>query len=426
MKAHNKATLVTFLLCILAFGGLFALKYFHVEIRRAPHTFICDRAVAERLDRLVTEYKDSLGATSIFVYDVSADSILYEFNADQALTPASCQKIITTFAAYDHLAEYNNAFADSLMTVGEVDSAGVLNGALFLRGSYDPMLRDFTDFAQALKAKGIKSVKGDLICQLRVHERYENADIPHDSLPVLYKGAPEVAADMRRCLRAVDISVSGRDTFLKPEDALPFALNDTTQAGKPLAQLVHSEIHTLDEIMTHLMQHSDNRSAEAIFFCMSASTGQGKVGNEFGATIIKRSLKKFFPDLTDHQCHVVDGSGLSYSNKTSSHVLVDLLRVAHNYGLLGHFLVNEAMPKSGSTGTLSHRMRNTPAEGNIRAKTGTLPNFPASSLAGYCQSARGHLLAFSIISNGPKNQRGAKYIQRAKHFEDLFCIEMCR
>jgi D-alanyl-D-alanine carboxypeptidase/D-alanyl-D-alanine-endopeptidase (penicillin-binding protein 4) len=53
---------------------------------------------------------------------------------------------------------------------------------------------------------------------------------------------------------------------------------------------------------------------------------------------------------------------------------------------------------AGETGTLSERMRNTGAQGRCQAKTGTLTG--VSNLAGYCQAADGHLLAFAIFNDG--------------------------
>lgn len=425
MQSHTKYTIWTFVLTVAAFTALFLCKLFLPSMKVKRPDYSCDQVVAERLQRLVQHNLDSLGNASIYVYDMTADSVLFAHDADKALTPASCQKIITTFAAYDHLSEYNNAFADSLMAVGEITPAGYLKGHLFLRGSYDPLLKDFSSFAKALKAKGIKIVYGDLVCQLRVHQKFENRDIPHESLPVLYKGADEVAMDLRNQLAKLGIYVTGRTMFLNYDSKLPFNLDAKLPDGTPKTKLLHAEGHSLEEIMGHLMQNSDNRSAEAVFCCLGASNTTGHSGGS-GADICRNSLKKFFPGLTDKQCHIEDGSGLSYDNKVTARVLVDLLRVSHNYGLLGHFLVDEAMPKSGASGTLKGRMKGTPAEGNICAKTGTLPQFPASSLAGYCQSTRGHLLAFAIISNGPKSRAGNAYIHRAKIFENEFCIEMCR
>lgn len=480
MKPHTKSGLWAFFLTILAFGALFGYKYYTATVKILPTPdYSCDKSVARRLQLLTEHYRDSLGQTSIYVWDITADSLLYADNADLALTPASCQKIITTFAAYDHLAEYNNAFTDSLLLVGKIDRHGNARGHLVYKGSYDPLRYDFEDFAKALKKKGIKTIYGDLVCQLHVQQKYENEDIPHDSLPVLYKGADEVAADLRSQLAKVGVYVTGKTMFINPGAKLPespvaskdndeddapavakadSSSQDTTRNGKRQAQkdtaerakadsdsaaeqevedlipsqladgtlLLCSDGHTLEEIMTHLMQHSDNRSAEAVLFCLSQSSGTAKKNEDLGVAIIRQSLQKFFPNLTEKQCHIADGSGLSYDNKCTSHLLVDLLRVSHNYGLLGNFLVNEAMPKSGATGTLRSRMKGTPAEGNVCAKTGTLPQFPASSLAGYCQSTRGHLLAFCIISNGPKSRAGNDYIRCAKRFENEFCIEMCR
>jgi D-alanyl-D-alanine carboxypeptidase/D-alanyl-D-alanine-endopeptidase (penicillin-binding protein 4) len=56
-----------------------------------------------------------------------------------------------------------------------------------------------------------------------------------------------------------------------------------------------------------------------------------------------------------------------------------------------------ALPIAGVDGTLRNRMRGTPAENNLRAKTGSLSS--AASLSGYVTSAAGERLVFSIIVN---------------------------
>jgi D-alanyl-D-alanine carboxypeptidase/D-alanyl-D-alanine-endopeptidase (penicillin-binding protein 4) len=53
---------------------------------------------------------------------------------------------------------------------------------------------------------------------------------------------------------------------------------------------------------------------------------------------------------------------------------------------------------AGRTGTLETRMRHTAAAGRCEGKTGSL--IGVSNLAGYCQSADGHLLAFAIFDDG--------------------------
>jgi D-alanyl-D-alanine carboxypeptidase len=69
-------------------------------------------------------------------------------------------------------------------------------------------------------------------------------------------------------------------------------------------------------------------------------------------------------------------------------------------------------------GLLKKRMKDTPAQINIHAKTGTLTGI--SSLAGYAIAANNHILAFSIINQGVmKNEQG-------RNFQDKVCAALCK
>ena len=57
----------------------------------------------------------------------------------------------------------------------------------------------------------------------------------------------------------------------------------------------------------------------------------------------------------------------------------------------------DALPIAGVDGTLRTRMKNTAAENNLRAKTGSLSS--AASLGGYVTTSAGEKLAFSIMVN---------------------------
>ena len=56
-----------------------------------------------------------------------------------------------------------------------------------------------------------------------------------------------------------------------------------------------------------------------------------------------------------------------------------------------------ALPIAGVDGSLAARMKGTAAEGNLRAKTGTMSNI--RSLAGYVTARNGEHLAFVILIN---------------------------
>ena len=57
----------------------------------------------------------------------------------------------------------------------------------------------------------------------------------------------------------------------------------------------------------------------------------------------------------------------------------------------------DALPIAGVDGTIARRMRDSPAQGNVRAKTGTLDL--ARSLSGYVTTADGRLLLLSALCN---------------------------
>ena len=92
---------------------------------------------------------------------------------------------------------------------------------------------------------------------------------------------------------------------------------------------------------------------------------------------------------------MVDGSGLSRHNLITANATVQLYEYMsrHRYAL--YFF--DALPIGGVDGTLKNRFKGTPAEKNVRAKTGTI-NYVAT-LSGYVTSAAGERFVFSVLVN---------------------------
>jgi D-alanyl-D-alanine carboxypeptidase/D-alanyl-D-alanine-endopeptidase (penicillin-binding protein 4) len=90
-----------------------------------------------------------------------------------------------------------------------------------------------------------------------------------------------------------------------------------------------------------------------------------------------------------------DGSGLSRNDMITAEATVQLLTFMNKHRYADVF--RDSMPIAGVDGTLRNRLKGTPAEKNLRAKTGSLSS--AVSLAGYVTTAAGEKLAFAIMVN---------------------------
>ena len=108
-----------------------------------------------------------------------------------------------------------------------------------------------------------------------------------------------------------------------------------------------------------------------------------------------------------------DGSGLSRRNLITPRATVTLLRWAAQQPWAAVY--TDSMPIAGQDGTLTERMKGSPAALRIRAKTGTLGN--VNALSGYAETAHGTKLVFSIFGNHHNLRRGTRVL-------DEICIAM--
>jgi D-alanyl-D-alanine carboxypeptidase/D-alanyl-D-alanine-endopeptidase (penicillin-binding protein 4) len=90
-----------------------------------------------------------------------------------------------------------------------------------------------------------------------------------------------------------------------------------------------------------------------------------------------------------------DGSGLSRYNLVAPELLIGVLEHMRRSPNFQTFY--DALPVAGVDGTLASRMRGTPLQGNVHAKTGTVSN--VRSLSGYLTTAAGEPMVFSMIVN---------------------------
>ncbi len=122
-----------------------------------------------------------------------------------------------------------------------------------------------------------------------------------------------------------------------------------------------------------------------------------------GSQAVKTALNKL--GISPSSYRLADGSGLSRKNAATPRFFVELLRVM--YFSPNHDLFYTSLPVAGISGTLRNRMRQTPAQGTVHAKTGTLNGVRA--LSGYINHPLYGPLAFSILANSP-SQSGSTLV----------------
>ncbi len=148
----------------------------------------------------------------------------------------------------------------------------------------------------------------------------------------------------------------------------------------------------LREILPAIMKPSQNQIAE-IFLRTIGLEGTGVGTADSGRRVIERQFADW--KIPSDGFVVRDGSGLSRSDLISPETIIGILD--HMRRSANFQLFYSALPIAGVDGTISTRMRNTPAQGNLHAKTGTLQM--VRSLSGYVTTADKRLLEFSILCN---------------------------
>jgi D-alanyl-D-alanine carboxypeptidase/D-alanyl-D-alanine-endopeptidase (penicillin-binding protein 4) len=284
-----------------------------------------------------------------------------------------------------------------VVATGALDGLGVWQGDLYLRGAGDPTLGQAQVVALAAQVAlrlgavriagrvyGDETALDGLRGSARTGYGFDRAiggvlsglavarGFARDGLP-----AKEAADRLTRALRADGIGVAGA---ARAGAAPPGAPEVAFVDSPPIADLIR---------LTNVP--SDNFYAEMLLKDLGAAFG-GAGTTPAGAAVVRGQLAAL-----GVRPQVVDGSGLSRADLTSPRQVVDLLAAMHAQPLGPIF--EGSLAVAGRTGTVSRRMRGTPAQDRCLTKTGTLR--AVSALAGYCRTTGGHTVAFAMLMATP-------------------------
>jgi D-alanyl-D-alanine carboxypeptidase/Lon protease-like protein len=350
---------------------------------------------------------------------------VYRHQPTTPLAPASVEKLVTVATALDQLGP--DLRFETRLVAATAPVGGVTQGDLTLVGGGDPVLvteayravrgigadQAFTSldaFADRIVATGLRRVTGRIVGDESRYdqarsvaswpERYLSQDQagPLSALSVddgfrlevraegdggklvrTRSDAPAVDAArvLTELLRVRGVVVDGDAVAgVAPAGAVEVAAGPSA----PMRDLAH-----------HILLRSDNQGAELLVKEIGLRKGGGG-STAAGVGVIERRMQE--RGFATPGSHVVDGSGLDPANRATCDELVNVLEGTGGVdGELGPLL-----PVAGESGTLARRFRGTPAEGRVRAKTGSLNS--VTTLAGFVSPVEGGRITFAYLANG--------------------------
>ena len=433
--------------------------------------------VADGLEMLLQDKIFECSDVSVIVYDLTADSMLFEHRSQKLVRPASVMKVLTSVVALERL----GAGYRINTTMYEKRTDSIYN--LYVRGEMDPLFgeNDIIEMAASVpKGSVIDTLYADcsMIDSLYWGPGWSWDDNPYGYQPYLSplllcggsvevvvkpaeKGVPpEVVTKPASSFYSVVneaecgnnklgklsilrdwledsnvIRIRGNCTREKKEkmnmyrsadffmavlaeklDSMGVVVKNIAFSASPeVCDTLYTCSRSVGAVVKRALLESDNVCAEALLYHLGKPVANGSVSMSDGCAVVSRFIKNKLGVTSDYA--VADGSGLSLYNYVTADILFRALRYAHGRSRIGKVLYN-AMPQSGKSGTLKNRTKGTAAYGKVHAKTGTVK--AVCSLAGYLDASNGHRYAFVLLNTGMQSSRPVR------EWQDKVCNLLCR
>jgi D-alanyl-D-alanine carboxypeptidase/D-alanyl-D-alanine-endopeptidase (penicillin-binding protein 4) len=203
---------------------------------------------------------------------------------------------------------------------------------------------------------------------------------------------------LRSALAKKGVIVSGKSRTIAPSLSVAPA---NANAPSGLVELTNLQSPPFSLIAAQTLKPSQNLYAELILRTLgkvapsssSDSPDVARTSESNGVEVVRAFLREAGVDAA--ALSLSDGSGLSRDDLVTAEATLQLLTYMRRHRYANTF--REALPIAGVDGTIRNRMKGTPAQSNLRAKTGELRS--ASSLSGFVTTAAGEELVFSILVN---------------------------
>ena len=363
----------------------------------------------DAVDRFVAGPGVDPDRTAVLIRELSTGKTLGAWNETLPLIPASIQKSVTTATLLGMLGK-DWRFETDICVDGDVRH-GVLDGNLIIVGSGDPTVNSakqpsspdiIGEVVSALRKLGIDSIAGGVIVDGEVFagepvpSSWLSGDLPHSY------GTGVHGFNFQN-------NASGKRSVADPASVFLSRLKGALRSGGirmggvPVRQGDRKRIFThrsatLDEIMRSCMMRSDNLYAEALFRTIPVAKKERSTFAS-AAKIETDYWRKRKTDLDGVE--IIDGSGLSRSNRTTARFMSQMLRKMSGDPYYASFF-----PLAGCEGTLKNLLAGTPLQEYVAMKTGSMSGIQC--YAGYMLDedyAPTHSIV--VIVNGMRGSRAS-------------------
>lgn len=314
---------------------------------------------------------------AVLITDLKTGKTIAAHNETLPLIPASILKCVTT-ATLLEAAGHDFGYETDVYTTGKVTD-GTLHGDLLIKASGDPSLNsrhlpeggDFTkEIAEALRRNGIRTIEGrirideSVFSGPAVNPLWASGDLAH----AYGTGSHGLNfEDNATGSRSVSDPASVFRTRLKNAlagEGVKVAESGDAGTDSHRRRLLTHRSPDLEDIMRSCMMRSDNQYAEALLRTtgrLKGKEGSAEAGAEYELSYWKRHK------TPTEGVKIVDGSGLSRSNRMTARFMTHVLRTMARDPWYASFF-----PLAGQEGTLKKFLAGTPLDSYVAMKTGSM------------------------------------------------------
>ena len=207
---------------------------------------------------------------------------------------------------------------------------------------------------------------------------------------------PDIAAG-QAFAKLLGLPTSGVAAGHAPAHQDASAAPSAATAPAPGTQLGVVSSPPLVRILEEMLRTSDNTVAEMVARQVALARNEPASFAGAGTAVLDQLTDLGVPTAG---VRISDGSGLSLDDRVTPQLLSAILTLAARADRPALHALFTGLPVAGYSGTLADRYRGpngNPADGLLRAKTGTLTGI--NGLAGYVVDAKGRLLVFAVLAD---------------------------